>query len=427
MPTSTPTIKYFLASAALGGDAPSMTITTNATDREGDRVVPEGGKFANFLKNPVVCFVHDYKQLPIGRVTKLEVEPGKGINATWDWLKNDVFADRVKNAYEQGCINASSIGFIPLESTPNGKGLDITEWEMLELTLCPIPMNPEAVRAMKSLGFLGEAKADAAVTALRAAVATLKTAVVAKGFEFSCGLNAVGCVESLLSMEQDEPEQAAVIRQAGQHLLTYLQQEYEECYGKDDDGGDAMGAAATDEPLIPMDDDSKYPFVSATGLTGDAKLALVKGINDTFSALVKRGRVLSAANEAKLQNAHGYTRAAHDCIKEVLDAAMIPLAGGGKRDPNLLPDSADDASGDGGADGAAFLTLAVDDAFTLELSDDAPRLTIALEQKDGEDLLDVDPAALTAALRDVVTETLRAEVSTAMQTAIDRARGRVVV
>ncbi len=414
--TGSPTVKYFLASAEPGTDAPRMTITTNAVDREGDSVVPEGGDFKNFLKNPVLCWVHDYKQIPIGRVTSLEVQPGKGIDATWEWLKGDEFADRVKNAWEQNCLNASSIGFIPLETSPNGKGMDVTKWELLELTLCPIPMNPTAVRAMKSLGFsVGDEKAVADTREpLRAQAKTLADAVTAKGYEFSCGIDAMRCVESLLGMESDEPEQAAVIRQAGQHLLTYLQQEYDECYPAAQPNVEQD--AQLDSPLIPMDDDSKYPFVSATGLTGDAKLALIKGINETFSARVKRGRRLSAANEAKLKNAHAHLTAAHETVKDVLDCVKnetLPTVGDGSDEDNL--------GGDAG--GMIALSLA-DEDFVLDL-DDEPRL--ALDVKEVEGVMDVDPEMLRTAVREVLGEGLRADITNAVQTAVDRARGRVVV
>lgn len=131
---------------------PSMVISTWEADREGDRVLPQGGDFSDYRRNPVLVWSHDYKQIPIGRVTSLNVTPNKSISATWRWLQNDPFADRVRNAYEQGVLNSSSIGFIPKESTPNGSGYDITRWIMLELTLCAIPMNPSATRTLKSLG-----------------------------------------------------------------------------------------------------------------------------------------------------------------------------------------------------------------------------------------------------------------------------------
>ena len=134
-------------------------ISTINPDREGDRVVPEGGNFDNFMKSPVLMWAHGgtdgYASVPIGSVTALEVLPGHGVRAEWKWLDGDPFAERIKNAWKQGVVRASSIGFKPLTFLKNGTGNDISTWELLELSLCAIPMNPEAVRSLKALGLMG--------------------------------------------------------------------------------------------------------------------------------------------------------------------------------------------------------------------------------------------------------------------------------
>lgn len=145
---------YVTATALdVSSDEPSLTISTINPDRVGDRVIPEGGRFEHFMKNPALLWGHDYGSIPIGTVTRLDVVPGAGIRASWRWLEGDAFADRVKNAWTQGVIRASSIGFRVLESARNAetKGEDIASWELLELSLCAIPMNPEAVRTLKGL------------------------------------------------------------------------------------------------------------------------------------------------------------------------------------------------------------------------------------------------------------------------------------
>src|SRR5574338_119000 len=93
------------------GDEPSIVISTMGTDRDGDEVVPEGGVFDAYLKNPVVLLGHDYGALPVGSTTALDVVPGEGVRARFRWLENDAFADRVRNAFEQGVLRAASIGF----------------------------------------------------------------------------------------------------------------------------------------------------------------------------------------------------------------------------------------------------------------------------------------------------------------------------
>ena len=142
-----------VAYAAGHGDA-ELTCTTMDADRDGDRVMPQGAELANFLKNPVLLFSHQARDLPIGKVTSLQMSR-TGIRARWAWVKNDPFADRVRNAWEQGALNSASIGFLPKEMRPNDfGGNDIEKWELLEISLCAIPANPMATRALKSLGLL---------------------------------------------------------------------------------------------------------------------------------------------------------------------------------------------------------------------------------------------------------------------------------
>lgn len=161
---------------------PSITITTNAVDRHRDRVFPEGAKTDVYMQNPVVLFGHNYDALPVGTCTSLQ-STESGIKATWKWLEGDAFADRVKNAWDQGVLRAASIGFIPKkhEFDEERKGYDIKEWELLEFSIVPIPANPEAVRTLKSLGLLDlpESDADAKVKTLEATCADLTTRLAA--------------------------------------------------------------------------------------------------------------------------------------------------------------------------------------------------------------------------------------------------------
>ena len=131
-----------------------ILITTPAEDRVGDVLDPEGAETRAYLKNPVVKYAHSDEQLPVAVTTKLAIEPGRGIRAAFRWLKGDAFADRVKNAYDQGILRAASVGFRPLmsEPRPSGRGRRYTKWEMLEWSFTSVPCNPEAVRTLKAMG-----------------------------------------------------------------------------------------------------------------------------------------------------------------------------------------------------------------------------------------------------------------------------------
>jgi HK97 family phage prohead protease len=136
------------------GDEPSITISTATPDRDRDVVVPSGIDLTAYRRNPVVLFSHNSRDLPVGSTTSIEVS-ASGVRARWRWLANDEFADRVRNAFEQGVLRAASIGFRPIEYKPiEGGGYRFTSVELLEWSLTPIPANSEAVKTLKHLGLL---------------------------------------------------------------------------------------------------------------------------------------------------------------------------------------------------------------------------------------------------------------------------------
>jgi HK97 family phage prohead protease len=158
-----PQAKAYVATVTdvgLVDDLHEMTVSTAGVDRDGDRVLPEGMDCASFLANPVLLWAHDYKSLPIGTVRSLTANKGIGVKARFKFLDGDDFAARVKNAWEQGAVRAASIGFKPKTWDTTETGYDITGWELLEVSLCPVPANADAVRALKSLGIIDADPSD---------------------------------------------------------------------------------------------------------------------------------------------------------------------------------------------------------------------------------------------------------------------------
>ena len=122
-------------------------------DRVGDKMLMNGAVLSNYLKNAVIIANHNYgyaeKPTVIGRALDVKVVGSQMIfkvqfaetNNGKEWFY----------LYSNKYMNASSIGFIPLEYKPNEKGgYDFTSWELLELSLVAVPCNPNAVqRAFK--------------------------------------------------------------------------------------------------------------------------------------------------------------------------------------------------------------------------------------------------------------------------------------
>lgn len=147
-----------------GEDIFSIIASTSAVDRQGDVVDQKGWDLVNFMKNPVLVWAHDYSQLPIGKVVSAQVVKGKLIaDFIFASAEMNPFAQQVKSLYMEGFLNASSVGFIPLER----QGNTITKAELLELSLVPVPANQEALRLAMSKGL----NVDFVEAALKGAVA----------------------------------------------------------------------------------------------------------------------------------------------------------------------------------------------------------------------------------------------------------------
>ena len=88
-----------------GADQPRMMISNGSFDRDKDHVNPRGGDFSALTRgNLPLVWGHDYKEIPIGKVTQVWTDAADNIHAEWKWLENDPLADRVKNAWDQGII-----------------------------------------------------------------------------------------------------------------------------------------------------------------------------------------------------------------------------------------------------------------------------------------------------------------------------------
>jgi HK97 family phage prohead protease len=128
-----------------------IVASTPAVDRDRDRIMPMGGDLTNFNKNPVLIFGHNYHEpwAVIGRVAQTSID-STGIRMLPELRQPANESDPmhiIRALWEQGLLRAGSIGFIPLESRDNEfGGKDFTKWELLELSLTPIPANQDAIR-----------------------------------------------------------------------------------------------------------------------------------------------------------------------------------------------------------------------------------------------------------------------------------------
>lgn len=164
---------------AIGGSIDSATrtlravITTNDVDRDGEIIEPSAfrKRIDTYLDNPVLLWMHDPRQAPIGSA--------KGVEFFDDRIEADLqfraegksqIADEAWGLYEDGTLKSFSIGFRVFEieesvdeETGNAKPIRITDAELLEVSSVSIPANPNAI-----------AKHYSAAVFLQKGIATLK-------------------------------------------------------------------------------------------------------------------------------------------------------------------------------------------------------------------------------------------------------------
>lgn len=138
---------------SLGGNRYQVTIAANEKVRQPPDLDFEGLSMDNYLRNPVVMWAHDAVGrspsggLPIGRTLKLERTADGGMVADFEFLEDDPFVQRVKNAWDKGFLRAASISWVPTESVPIGSGRwrDVQS-ELLEWSIVSVPADPGALR-----------------------------------------------------------------------------------------------------------------------------------------------------------------------------------------------------------------------------------------------------------------------------------------
>ena len=126
----------------------TFTISTSDMDRDGDIIDPKGWDTESYMKNPCVLFAHDYSSLPVAKAVHIETTD-KSLIATAEFPEKGVysFADTVYDLLKGGFLNATSVGFKPLESEPmkSGSGKYHKRQSLLEWSIVPIPANPHAL------------------------------------------------------------------------------------------------------------------------------------------------------------------------------------------------------------------------------------------------------------------------------------------
>jgi HK97 family phage prohead protease len=126
-----------------------FTISTGGVDRDGDVLDPRGWDLSAFTQNPIVTWAHDYRALPIAKCTSIR-RTAQGLEAVAEFpaVGTYPFADQVFTMLQSGFLNATSVGFEPIDSEPLGRQPGkrrYTRQRLLEFAIVPVPSNPDAL------------------------------------------------------------------------------------------------------------------------------------------------------------------------------------------------------------------------------------------------------------------------------------------
>lgn len=133
-----------------------------SVDRMNDTIDPNGWDLTRYRSNPVIQWAHDTRQLPIGQSLREWTENGQ-LKSEIRFTSQDENPDgfRVMKLIEGGFLRAVSVGFHPIESKDAADRAtedswfmpqDFTKQELLEISVVPVPANPNALLAARAAG-----------------------------------------------------------------------------------------------------------------------------------------------------------------------------------------------------------------------------------------------------------------------------------
>jgi len=131
----------------------------NSVDRMGDTIAAAGWDISDFLANPVALWAHDSSAPPIGGARNVGVDGDRLLgDIEFAPAETYAFADTIYRLVLGKFLRAVSVGFMPtryafVENDPErGFGIDFLEQSLLEISVCPVPANPNALQEARRKG-----------------------------------------------------------------------------------------------------------------------------------------------------------------------------------------------------------------------------------------------------------------------------------
>lgn len=139
-----------------------FTASAEGTNRYGFSLNAKHWRLDNFNANPVILWMHNDRQPPIGR-GRASID-GSGLKTAVQFDRQDPLAMEIERKYRSGFLNAVSVGFDFVDKT----GSPILDWysmsvdeifnesyyDLAEVSAVPVPADPNAlIRQRHALAF----------------------------------------------------------------------------------------------------------------------------------------------------------------------------------------------------------------------------------------------------------------------------------
>jgi HK97 family phage prohead protease len=138
--------------------AVTFVFSDGSVDRMGDTINPDGWDLRDFKANPVALWAHDSYAPPIGRAARI-FSDGRRLIGDVEFAPAEAypFAETIYQMVAGGWLNAVSVGFLPLEWTWSNdpdrpSGIDFKRQQLLEISVCPVPANANALAEARANG-----------------------------------------------------------------------------------------------------------------------------------------------------------------------------------------------------------------------------------------------------------------------------------
>jgi HK97 family phage prohead protease len=130
-----------------------------SVDRMGDTIKASGWNLTDFENNPVTLWAHDSSAPPIGGASNVAVEGTRLLgNIAFAPPETYQFADTIYRLVLGKFLRAVSVGFMPTRHAfvqnddARPWGIDFLEQDLLEISVCPVPANPNALQEARRKG-----------------------------------------------------------------------------------------------------------------------------------------------------------------------------------------------------------------------------------------------------------------------------------